>query len=89
MVKKGMIISEILLLLRQKLQLRSDLEMFLFKGCLPFEEDDVVQEENGDYGCVFVPAKLPTNISSAARIGKSQDVIRTTQSNKDVSITVF
>ena len=86
MVKKDMIISEILLLLRQKLQLGSDLEMRLFKRCLPLEENDVFQEKNGGYDCVFASSKLPTNISSAARIGKSQLVSRTTQSSKDVSI---
>ena len=89
MIKKGMIVSEILLLLRQKLELGSDLEVCLFKSCLPLEEHDVIQEGNGDYGCVFVPSKIPTNISDAAQLGKSRDVIRTTQSNKDVSITVF
>ena len=89
MVKKGMIGSEILLLLRQKLQLRSDLEVCLFESCLPLEEDDVILEGNGDYGCVFVPSNPPTNIPSAAWIGKPRDGIRTTQSNKDVSITML
>ena len=88
MAKKSMIVSEILLLLRQKLQLGSDSEVCLFKSCLPLEEDDVIQEENGDYGCVFVPSKMPKNIPGVARIGKSRDVTRTAQSNKDVSITV-
>lgn len=89
MMKKGMIVSEILLLLRQKLQLGSDLEVCLFRSCLPLEEHDVIQEENGDYDCVFVPSKVQTNISDAVQIGESRDVIRTTQSNKDVSIPVF
>lgn len=89
MMKKGTIVSEILLLLRQKLQLGSDLEVCLFKSCLPLEEHDVIQEENGDYDCVFNPSKIPTNISDAARIGKSRDVTLTTHSNKDVSIAVF
>ena len=90
MVKKGMIVSEILLLLRQKLQLGSDLEVWLFKRCLRLEDDDEVQVANGcDYDCVFVPSQLSTNIPCAVQIGKSRDVIRTTQSNKDVSIAVF
>lgn len=89
MTKKDMIVGEILLLLRKKLQLGNDVEVRLFKNCLPLEEDDVIQEENGDYDCVFVPSKMPTNISDAARIGKSRDVIRTVRSNKDVSIAVF
>ena len=89
MMKKGMIVSEILLLLRQKLQLGRDLEVRLFKCCLPLEKDDVIQEENGDYGCVFVPSKMPTHIMDTAQIGKSRDVIRKAQSNKDVSIAVF
>ena len=89
MVKQDMIISEIQLLLRQKLQLGSDWEVHVFKRSLPLEDDEVFQEEKGGYDCVFTSSKLPTNISSlAARIGKSQEVLSTT-SNKDVSITAF
>lgn len=86
MMKKGMIVGEILLLLRQKLQLGRDLEVRLFKSCLSLENDDVIQEENGDYGCVFVQSKMPTHILDAARIGKSRNVIRKAQSNKDVIV---
>lgn len=85
MVKNDMIISEILLLLKQKLRLGSDLEVRVFKRCLYLQEDDAFQEENGGYDCVFASSKLPTNIPSAARIGKPQGALRTTQSNKDVS----
>lgn len=89
MVKKDMIISEIMLLLRQKLQLRSDEEVRVFTRCLPLEEEDVFQERNGGYDCVFASSKLSANTVNATQIGKSaQGVSRTTQSNKDVSIVL-
>ena len=88
MVKKEMIISEILLLLKHKLKLARDLEVRLFKSSLPLEDDDVFLEENGDYDCVIGSSKFPTDISSVARFERHHGVIRT-GSKKDVSTATF
>jgi len=82
-VKKDMIISEVLLLLRQKFKLESDLKVCVFKDCLQMEDDDTLQTENADYYCVFASCKLVSNISCLA--GESKRDLRAS-SNKDVIV---
>ena len=84
-VKKDMIISEVLLLLRQKLKLGSELEVNVFKNCIHMEDDDVLQTENEDYDCVFSSCKPMTNVSCLAGYPK-RDFL--TASKKDVSICI-
>ena len=85
-VKKDMIISEVLLLLKQKIKLESDLKVCVFKGCLQMEDDGTLQTENASYDCVFASCKLVSNISCLA--GESKRDLRAS-SNKDVSIHTF
>ena len=82
-VKKDMVISEVLLLLKHKLKLGSGLKVDLFKNCLQIEDDDILQTENGDYDCVFSSSRLLTSISCVPE--ESKRALRTT-SHKDVSI---
>lgn len=80
-VKNDMIISEVLLLLRQKLKLASHLRVYLFRNCLPAEDDDILETEGVVYDCVF---------STWHRVPTSETVeskqVFPTASNKDVSI---
>ena len=83
-VKTDMIISEVLLLLRQKLTLENELTARLFQNNLPLEDDDVFQTDIGDYDCVFsASCKLPISISRVAEESKRD---WRTASDKDVSI---
>ena len=85
-VKKDMIISEVLLLLRQKLKLGSDLKVNVLKNCIHLEDDDILQTENEDYDCVFSSCKPLTNISCLAGNPK-RDLPTATM--KDVSICIL
>ena len=80
-VKNDMIISEVLLLLRQKLKLASHLRVCLFRNCLPAEDDDILETKGVVYDCVF---------STWRRVPTSETVeskqVFPTASNKDVSI---
>ena len=80
-VKNDMIISEVLLLLRQKLKLASHLRVCFFRNCLPAEDDDILETKGVVYDCVF---------STGHRVPTSETVesmqIFPTASNKDVSI---
>ena len=62
-VKKGVIISEILLLLESKLSLRNNLEVNLFKNCVRLEDDDFLQTDLGSLDCVFSSCKPMASIS--------------------------
>lgn len=85
MVKKEMIISEVLLLLRQKLELKSDLDVCLFRRSLPVEEDEVIMDGNVYYDCVVSPSHSPTAIASAVQLEKHHGNIRAGP-NKEVII---
>lgn len=61
-VKKGMIISEVLFLLEGKLKLERELEVQLFKSCVPLEHDDFLQTDLGSYDCVFSSCKPLINV---------------------------
>ena len=80
-VKKDMIISEVLLLLGQKLKLGSDLKVQVFQNCLHMEDDDLLQTESGDYNCVFSSCKPLAQNSDC-----KQDLLAA--SNNDVSIYI-
>ena len=80
-VKNHMVISEVLLLLRQKLKLASHLKVCLFRNCLPAEDDDILETKDVVYDCVFSTwRRVPTSETV-----KSKQVFPTA-SNKDVSI---
>ena len=83
MVKKEMIISEVLLLLRQKLELKNDLDVCLFRRSLPVEEDEVIMDGNVYYDCVVSPSHSPTAIASAVQLEKHHGNIRASP-NKEV-----
>lgn len=83
MVKKEMIISEVLLLLRQKLELKNDLDVCLFRRSLPVEEDEVIMDGNVYYDCVVSPSHGPTAIASAVQLEKHHGNIRASP-NKEV-----
>lgn len=85
-LKKDMIISEVLLLLRQKLKLGSDLKVDVFKNCTHMEDDDVLQTEDEDYDCVIKSCKPLTNILCLAGNPK-RDLPTATM--KDVSICIL
>lgn len=71
-VKKGMIISEILLLLESKLSLRNNLEVNLFKNCVRLEDDDFLPTDLGSLDCVFSSCKPMASISP---LTSTKDVI--------------
>lgn len=81
-VKKDMVISEVLLLLGQKLKLESDLKVQVFQNCLHMEDDDLLQTESGDYNCVFSLCKPMDDISH--QISDYKQDLRAA-SNNDVS----
>lgn len=83
-VKKDMVISEVLLLLGQKLKLGSDLKVQVFQNCLHMEDDDLLQTESGDYNCVFSSCKPMAHISHS---DYKQDL--RAASNNDVSNYTF